>query len=59
MCIHCEKIPTTELTRVTSDIYPFLFLFFLVRMLMFYSLNKFQLCDTVFSTVVAMLCIRS
>ena len=55
--ILCERIPTTYLmnTSITSHVYLFIF----VRLLKINCLSKFQLYNTVLSTIVSMLYISS
>ena len=55
--ILCERIPTTHLmnTSITSHVYLFIF----VRLLKINCLSKFQLYNTVLSTIVSMLYISS
>lgn len=55
--IHCERILTIKLTHPSLYIFTFFFLF-LVRTLKLYSFSKFQLYNTILSTVVTMLYIR-
>ena len=58
MHVHCEMIPTIELTLPSSHIFT-IYLFVLVQTLKFYSLSKFQLYSAALSTIVTMLYIRS